>query len=195
MDFSLEPVSGLVLCGGQSVRMGRDKALLELDGIPLIQLQINRLIAIGCQEIFISGPKTRSYERFGKPIIEDHAQGAGPLAGLIAGLEAATTPLVFVLAVDLPDLRVEFLRFLMAHSPGHDVICPQSKDFFEPLCALYRRAVCLPSLQEDFAHGRRSLQDCLRNLRAKSNFRMITCKEWRAFGENLFRNWNTPNQS
>lgn len=208
-------MTGLVLCGGRSSRMGRDKALLEVGGRTMLQLQIERLEQAGCGEVLISGPKGRGYESCGKRIVEDEVGGAGPLAGLCAGLRVARDSHMLALAVDLPDVTADFLRSLSAGpAPGAgrvtprgalelaashvwDAVVPASKNRFEPLCAVYRREVCLPIMEQRLRDGNLALQGMVEALVRNVEVRIVGEEEWRAWGETLLRNWNdgvTPPQ-
>src|SRR2546428_9892635 len=92
--------SAVLLAGGQSTRMGRDKAGIVLDGIPLWQRQFEILRELRPHEIFISGPPRKEWS--GLEVVADETPDAGPLAGLVASLRRCRSPLLLVLAVDLP---------------------------------------------------------------------------------------------
>ena len=80
-------VTGLVLAGGASRRMGRDKAFLELDGRPLIGIVVERM-AVVCAEVLLVAGDPRPYADLGVPLVQDRFPGVGVLGGLHAGLEA-----------------------------------------------------------------------------------------------------------
>lgn len=185
-------ITGLVLCGGRSSRMGRDKAWLELEGKPMLLRQIERLEAAGCAEVLVSGPAGRDYEEFGKRLIPDSITNGGPLAGLCAGISAATHDLVLSVAVDLPNLGVEFLRWLVDGAENVDAVCPRSERGFEPLCAVYRRSVCRPILQRRLETRGLALQDFIREIEVAGRLRIVTPAEWERWGADLLRNWNDP---
>jgi molybdopterin-guanine dinucleotide biosynthesis protein A len=100
-------VSGYVLAGGRSSRMGRDKALLELAGKPLVQRAVETLSQV-CDDVFIlsSRPELASFG----PLVADTHPGCGPLAGVEAALFHASAVWSLVLAVDMPFVPVAFLR-------------------------------------------------------------------------------------
>src|SRR5438045_208943 len=104
--------SAVILAGGKSSRMGRDKAFLEIGGQTLLARQIQLVRAIGANEIFISGREGPDYSDFGCQVLKDRFHDAGPLAGIESALTAISTPLVLVLAVDLPDMSATFLKQL-----------------------------------------------------------------------------------
>lgn len=133
--------STLLLAGGRSARMGRDKALLPhpVSGRPLLEHQAALLRTLpGCAELLLSAPPERGYALdgplAGARLVADVAPDCGPLAGLAAGLAVATTTRLLVLAVDLPFITPEFLSRLLAAgvaAPRH------ANGTFEPLCAVY----------------------------------------------------------
>src|SRR5947207_8162877 len=110
--------SAIILAGGESRRMGQDKAWLELDRQPLIARALFTVRDSGIEEIFISGRAENEYSGLGCPVLLDRRSGCGPLSGIERALEAATAPRVLVLAVDLPKMTGAFLRKLAAACDG-----------------------------------------------------------------------------
>lgn len=118
--MSPSPFSALLLAGGRSTRMGRDKALLPhpVSGLPLLAHQAALLRSLpGCAELLLSAPADRGYALdgplAGARLVADAAPDCGPLAGLAAGLSAATQPRLLVLAVDLPFVAADLLVRLL----------------------------------------------------------------------------------
>jgi molybdopterin-guanine dinucleotide biosynthesis protein A len=132
--------SAVILAGGKSSRMGRDKAFLEISGQTLLARQIQTVRAAGATEIFISGRANADYSAFGCLVLKDNFPDAGPLAGIEAALAAATHPLLLVLAVDMPRVNVEFLRRLAADCLADCGIIPKSQNGIEPLAAFYPKS-------------------------------------------------------
>ena len=115
--------SGLVLCGGASSRMGRDKARVELDGRPLLAHALAVLDALGVPARLACGSEPR-YGDFGRELVLDDVSGAGPLAGLTVGLELAARAgetWVAVLACDMPHARADVLARLLAEARARDL--------------------------------------------------------------------------
>lgn len=149
--------SAVILAGGKSSRMGRDKAFLEIGGRKLLDCQIDTLVAAGAEEIFISGRAGVDYAAFGCRVLADEFPGVGPLAGIHAALKISRRPLTLVLAVDLPEMNALFLRsLLMASSPGRGVV-PRVGGRVEPLAAVYPHAA-LPIIERQMAHGDHAAQ-------------------------------------
>jgi molybdopterin-guanine dinucleotide biosynthesis protein A len=106
--------SAVILAGGRSRRMGRDKAWLEVDGQPLLARALAVLREAGPREVFISSRADRGDAALGCPVLLDREPDLGPLGGIERALQAAASPLVLVLAVDLPYMTGGFLRKLLA---------------------------------------------------------------------------------
>lgn len=182
-------IEGFILAGGESSRMGRDKALLELEGAPLI-LRVARLL-----ETVVGAPTVVGYrEEFralGLRTIADDAPGAGPLGGIATALRTAHAPWSLIVACDLPYLTQAWLEFLAkrALESRADVVMPMNERGAEPLCAVYsKRAEGV--IREALAHGTRKITDALDGARVET----IEPREWKAFDSEgfLFKNMNSP---
>lgn len=146
------PLTGLVLAGGGSRRMGRDKALVEVNGRRLIDIAVGVLrdccvdVAVAAREQPIAGLDVR---------VVDDAEGEGPLAGIVAGLRAARTPLVAVLGVDMPLASAAVFRRLAAAHAGEAAVVPRAGGVIQPLHAVYARDAA-EDLAALLARGERS---------------------------------------
>lgn len=155
------PFSAVLLAGGKSTRMGRDKAGVIFEGEPLWQRQLSTLRATGPQECFISGRPDGPYIGGPVEVIFDAKPDLGPLAGLAAALHRARSAYLLVLAVDLPGMTAELLHRLLTVSAAlRKGVVPQIDDHFEPLAAIYPRD-CLPLVERALAGNDRSLQHIL----------------------------------
>jgi molybdopterin-guanine dinucleotide biosynthesis protein A len=182
-------LSGAVLAGGHSRRMGHDKACLPFRGTPLIEHQVTTLRAAGCAEVFISGRADRAYPVPGTRFVADEQIDAGPLAGLATVLAAAQHPWVLVVAVDLPFITPAFLSGLVFKSGGLVGVVPhRAGEGYEPLAALYPRrfaAVARAALHQ----GERRIQPLIeRAERMGQLVRLPLTDEMIP----LLSNWNTP---
>ncbi len=130
----ISSVTAVVLCGGKSTRMGRDKADLVMDGVSFLDLTISKLSSF-CSNIIVSG---RSVPGF--LCVDDVFKGCGPLGGIHAGLSACTSPWAFVISCDMPLFKPSVAEVLSSHA-GCDVqaIVPVTPDGrVQSLCAFYR---------------------------------------------------------
>ncbi len=117
--------------------MGRDKAFINIAGVPLWRKQLDTLERTGPAKIFIAGPSHAEWIAAGYDIVSDVRDAAGPLAGIVSAMRRTTTALLLVLAVDLPQMTAEYLRRLVGASSERAGIVPTRKNRFEPLAATY----------------------------------------------------------
>ena len=148
----------MILAGGESRRMGRDKLTLEVGGVPLIR-RVYDAISIRCEDVILVGRNTAPLE--GVRIVSDERAGRqGPLAGMEAGLAAASNRQVFVAAGDLPFLPAELVGALLdrLEELGALAVVPRHGGRTHPLCAAYDRGV-LPGVRSAFDRGIRSVRE------------------------------------
>lgn len=172
--------SAVLLCGGKSTRMGRDKALIEWEGMPLWQFQLQKLQKLGPERLLISCREEQNIacdaERVFDPIDTDD----GPLGAITRCLELVQMPLL-VFAVDMPWMTVECLREHVL--PGGFF---RGEHGFEALCAVYEPTM-LPTMQKALSGRRLALQ---RVIEASQPRVCEVCEEHVAY----FRNANTPKE-
>lgn len=130
----------VILAGGKSSRMGRDKAWLEIGGRSLLARQIDCVRAAGAREVFISGRRETDYSPLGCPVLADEFTEAGPLAGIAAALAALSEPLLLVLAVDMANMNANFLGRLHTRCSDGLGAVPVCDKIIEPLAAFYPKA-------------------------------------------------------
>jgi molybdopterin-guanine dinucleotide biosynthesis protein A len=118
-------VTGVILAGGKSRRMGRDKALLDFDGAPLIARVIARVQSV-CAETMIVANDVDAYARFDLPVVRDVYPGKGSLGGIFSGLHAARAEYALAVACDLPFLNDALLRYLISLAPQADIVIPRA---------------------------------------------------------------------
>lgn len=168
--------------------MGRDKAWLDWEGVPLIRRQLALVREAGADQVFISGRPEADYSALGTPVLRDALPDGGPMAGILAGLEAASCECLLVVAVDMPRLTPAFVRELWGRCrPGVGVV-PRLDGRWEPLVAFYpRRMACL--VEEHLARGRLALHDLVKEAcRLGWQVPLEIGTEERP----LFFNWNSP---
>src|SRR4030095_4624686 len=137
-----------IQAGGQSSRMGEDKALKPFLGRPLIQRVIERLSPIA-DEIVVTTNRPADYVFLNLRLISDLKPGRGALGGLYTAIASATHPLVAVVACDMPFASAKLLEAasrLMVEEEA-DVVIAKSEEGYEPLHAVYRRATCLSAIE------------------------------------------------
>ena len=145
-------VCAVILAGGQSSRMGSNKALLEIGGRPLISILIDRILPV-TDRILISSNDFSSYRFLDFPVIPDQFAGHGPLAGFHSAMTRNICSLYIMLACDLPNLKTPLLQSLVSLAEGYDAAIPRTLDgLAHPLCAVYRRT-CLPCVEQALQRG------------------------------------------
>ncbi|HEX2182643.1 MAG TPA: molybdenum cofactor guanylyltransferase [Rubrobacteraceae bacterium] len=148
----------MILAGGGSRRMGRDKLTLEVGGVPLIR-RVHAALSASCEDVILVGRNTSPLE--GVRLVPDKRVGRlGPLAGMEAGLAAARYRPVFVAAGDLPFLPTELVGYLLERleEPGACAVVPRHGGRTHPLCAAYDREV-LPAVRSALDRGVRSVRE------------------------------------
>jgi molybdenum cofactor guanylyltransferase len=177
-----------LLAGGLSSRMGRDKAFIEVSGIPLWRRQLEVLRALHPSEVFLVGPVRDEWLENDVEIVADAVPDSGPLGGLVAAFRHCRATHLLVLAVDLPNITTAFLRELASECATKNGVIPIRDDRFEPLAAVYPKLSL--SLAENLLSARTlSLQTFARRAVNEGllKTRAITDGE-----ERLFTNLNTP---
>jgi molybdenum cofactor guanylyltransferase len=177
----------LILGGGRSRRMGRDKAGLPAGDVSLIEHLVRRLAPVAGETIVAGGPNLSHVD--GVRQVDDRFPGMGPLAGIHAGLLAANYRWVWVVACDLPDVEPRLGTLLCRLAVGVDAVVPRVDDGPQGLCAVYDQALA-PRIASFLESGQRRVQDLL----ARLDVRDVTEAELRQVDPELrsFRNLNTP---
>ncbi|OGO50378.1 MAG: hypothetical protein A2148_12460 [Chloroflexi bacterium RBG_16_68_14] len=184
-------VVGAVLAGGRGRRLGRDKALLVIDGRTLLRRATDALRSVGLDVVLVLRPDQPVPEEIDSTaIVRDEVEDAGPLGGLHALLRQLPAEWALVVPCDQPFLAPELLRGLLAE-PRNDLqaIVGRPARRIEPLPGLYRRT-CLPVIEGALARGERSLQGLLSLLRVRA----VPGKTLRRWDPSLrsYLNVNTP---
>jgi len=188
-------VGGFVLAGGASRRFGRDKALVEFDGEPLIARLCRVLQAATGAPVRIIGDAGK-YGHIGVECVADRWPGEGPLGGIITALDANSDSIdsnswSLMIGCDMPFMTVDWLQHLAARTflSNAEVVVPRSDYGLEPLCASWR-ASAAPTLTRAFEKGVRRVTDAMQNMTSE----VLDATEWKRFDkfDRLFWNMNTP---
>ncbi|MDA8222525.1 MAG: molybdenum cofactor guanylyltransferase [Desulfitobacterium hafniense] len=180
--------TGILLAGGKSSRMKKDKAFLEMDGQPLVERSLEVLQTI-FSEVIISSNKPELFTRYEVPIIKDELLDRGPIEGLYQGLKTAAYDNVFFVACDMPFLKTDLIRFLAKWIPEYDIVVPKTHSGLHPLHAFYHRC-CLPTIKNSLEAGRLKIID----LFLVCSVKYVEETELESFSDlaNVFYNVNTP---
>src|SRR5437867_9592094 len=146
-----ERTLGVLLAGGRSSRMGREKPLLEIGGKLLVERVAAAVTPCASRTVLVTN-QPELYSFLGLPTLRDTWPGRGPLAGVHAGLRHATCERALVVACDYPFLAAAPLRRIMSEDPGGGVVVPSIDGRLHPLCALYTVSL-LPVVEASLASG------------------------------------------
>jgi molybdenum cofactor guanylyltransferase len=188
-------VAGFILAGGESSRMGVDKGLLEIAGVPMI-VRAARLVesVVAAPAVVVGMPE--KYRALGLPAIADDWPGCGPLGGIATALRASEADWNLIVACDLPYLTREWLEYLLqrARDSGDEALVAMNltaanRRGAEPLCAMYHKG-SESAIRRALERGVRKVTDGLAELRVE----MIEPAKWKGFDSDgfLFKNVNTP---
>ncbi len=181
-------MTGVVLAGGASRRMGRDKAWLDVGGCPLILHQLDRLARV-FSDVRISAKEPETFASLPFPVVPDGTDVSAPIMGIVASLRELGRP-IFVLAIDLPEFPETLVQRLSRRLLDEDAACvvPRAGGKIQGLCGAYRPSV-LEAFDRNAASGRLSIFDLVKECGG-----LIEEEEsWRTWVDpSAFENWNTP---
>ncbi len=139
------PFTLAIIAGGQSRRMGRDKAFVELGGSALIERVIRRSADLGQAETILITNKPAVFAYLGLPMYRDIQPGKGSLGGIYTALVKATSPAVLVLACDMPFVNNDLLRFMLTQlDAATDIVVPRVDGYPQALHAIYQKTCIAP---------------------------------------------------
>lgn len=184
------PITGIILSGGKSTRMGKNKALIQIDGIPIIE-RIHRILKRCFQEILIITDQDELFANLEAKIYRDLVPNQGALGGLYTGLFFASFPYSFCVACDMPFLREPLIDYLVRHIHGYEAVVPKTKDGLQPLHSIYSKA-CIEPIKGVMEQRRTKIIDFYPLV----NVRIVEEDEFRFLdpGNESFINVNTPEE-
>ncbi len=188
IPVSFDTISGAILAGGQSTRMGTDKALLQFNGQPVIERVYRSMAGLFNKTVLVTN-HPEQYRFLPCPAVADHFVESGPLAGIHAALTWTTTDWVFVVACDMPLISTVVIRYLCNLADDYDAVVPCSSTGTEPLHALYNRR-CLTVIEPMLQQGHRRIAE----LHEATNTHFVPWEEVARLpgAKQSFQNINTP---
>ncbi len=154
---TLLPMSGIILCGGRSKRMGRQKAFLPYAGKTLIE-HMHDLMAELFAEVILVSNNPDEYEHISSNLVRDIVPNRGPLVGILSGLLVSNYNRAFVVPCDMPFVDKNLVRKMTAHKTESDMLIYSHNGRNEPLLGVYSRN-CIPALEEAIFEGKDLAQD------------------------------------
>ena len=179
--------AAVLLAGGRSSRMRTNKAFIKYDGMPMWRFQIDKLVKLSPDQLFLSVQPGAEFPSGPWRIVHDRSAELGPLGGLEAALRQTHSEFLLTLAVDMPAMTVSFLRELL-EQPGPAGTVPLLDGFYCGTAAVYPVKV-LPLVEKILAGKDRSFQ---RLIDEAVKFGVMTAKEIPISQAALFSNWNYP---
>lgn len=168
-------VGCIVLAGGKSLRLGRDKVLVTIGGQSLLQRVVSHLSTI-CHEVIIVSASARELPELagaaGLRQVVDIFPGRGPLGGIYTGLKTSGHRHNLVVASDMPFLNEALLKYMVAQAEGFDAVIPKVGEYVEPLHAVYSTE-CLSPMEDMIRQDRLSVHRLLGMVRV----RYVTAEE------------------
>ena len=177
----------VIQAGGESRRMGQDKALVPFLGQPLIERILERIRGLA-DEILVTTNNPGAFQFLGVPLYPDLVPDRGALGGLYTALRAASHPLVGVVACDMPFLNPDLLAFEREKLMGTkaDIVIPETSSGLEPFHAVYRRSTCLEAVKSALDAGKWRVDAWFYQIKLLA----LTSEEMRLYDPHLVSFWN-----
>ena len=185
-------ITAIVLAGGKSLRLGRNKAMESVLGKRLIERVVDRVRPLASQLLIVTSEEQTDLPPLEKTkVLIDIYPGKGPLAGIYTGLLAARYSQSIVVGCDMPFLNTGLLRFMAEQSRGFDIVIPRlSQQIVEPLHAVYAKS-CLDRIKAQLEYNRLEIHALLNALRT----RYIEKEEYQRFDPRFLSFLNINNQA
>ncbi|MBS0000298.1 MAG: molybdenum cofactor guanylyltransferase [Cyclobacteriaceae bacterium] len=182
----MEKITAIVLCGGESSRMGTDKGMIDIMGRPMVEHVITHVKPL-CNRILIS-TNFENYKYLGYEVIEDQWQDHGPAAGILSCLLVSETEINLVVSCDLPMATTMLFEKMYGYAGDSDITVPRINTHFQPLCGFYRTNI-RDRFREYLMIGEKSMQFIIQYF----NFRLISQEMMPGIDlEKELQNFNTP---
>ena len=180
-------ITGIVLAGGRSSRMGEDKSMMKLNGKSLVEFSIDALRPL-CDKVIVSSNNLK-HNFTGCEVWPDELPDQAPLIGIYSCLKRSVTEINIILSCDMPLMSTSMIGFLLAQSADYEITVPiHDNGQIEPLCGIFKKSA-MGILKEFIDSGNYRLNECIRS--ASHQFipvdSQIPCNT-----PNLFLNINTP---
>jgi len=152
----INDITGYILAGGKSSRMGTDKGLLLFNGEPLVLRTIKQLRSVVTKVVIVSN--NNEYQKFGLEVIEDLLKGIGPAGGIHAAFHNSLTSKLFVVSCDMPFITSQSIDYLLLHGTQSQITLPLYRGKIQPLFGVYSTS-CLPGWKQLIDRGIVKLQE------------------------------------
>jgi molybdopterin-guanine dinucleotide biosynthesis protein A len=185
-------ITGVILSGGKSSRMGENKSLLKINGITVIEI-ILRLMEPFFEEIILSTNDPEEYKFLGLKSVEDVYRNSGPLAGIHSALKNSATEKNFVISCDVPLMSAEMIEYFLNYESGSDILISRAAGYLQPLVGIYNKKL-LPLIENILEEtGSRGNHKSLHRLLDAAETTIIDPAGLEFYSDELFFNMNNRN--
>lgn len=186
-------ITAIILAGGKSKRMGKEKALLHIGEKTLIEIMLDKLKTL-FSDIIISTNSPENFSFLKIRMIEDYYKNVGPLGGIHAGLTESETEKNFIISCDLPLMSTEMIEYLCNFNSNKKIIVCKSGDYIEPTVGIYSREILEDIeviLNLNLQQGLQAKDISIHNAIEKIGADIIDATKLPFYNEDLFYNMNT----
>ncbi|MHC4648356.1 MAG: molybdenum cofactor guanylyltransferase [Planctomycetota bacterium] len=161
-----EQATAIIMAGGRSTRIGRDKSILPIGDKPMIKHICDQLVP-HFDQLLISANDPSTYDFLALEVVPDAAPGRGPLMGIASALKASANEVNFVIACDIPEVNIRLLRRMLRQAGDYDAVIPRTAGSqYEPLFAVYKKNA-VDAMQNALSSGKTRVMDGLNNCTVK----------------------------
>lgn len=185
---SSKNITGVILAGGKSSRMGTDKGLLELNGKKIIEHIISAIQPVVDEIIIISN--TDNYDYLGLKVYSDIIKDRGPLSGIHSALSYSTNDMNLIVSCDMPFISSELLSYIVANAFDCEIAVPMYNGYAEPLCAVYSKK-CIERFETLIAKNELKMRDVFHHFITKE---VLILENLPFYNSKLFVNINTQDE-
>jgi molybdopterin-guanine dinucleotide biosynthesis protein A len=158
--------TAIIMAGGQSARIGRDKSMLPIDGEPMIKYVYERLCP-DFDKVIVSADDAGRYGFLGVEVVEDRVAGRGPLMGIASALRASTSAVNFVIGCDIPEFDMRLVRRMVREVRDYDAVIPRTGEGqYEPVFAVYKKSA-VDAIEEALTSGKTRVMEGLEGCKVK----------------------------
>ena len=192
-------MTGIILTGGKSSRMGQEKTLMPVGGVPVFRRILDLFLELFDEVLIVTNREGR-FAGYGCREVVDLIPDRGPLGGVYTGLHYAGSYPVFAVSCDLPFVHVSAIELLMKEAVAHDIVVPDIHGRLHPLHATYSRR-CMPYLLERIGNNRLNITGFIDEMGGLS-IKRVSAGEWvkedpefrSLFNMNTIDDWNEANE-
>lgn len=187
-------ISGIILSGGKSSRLGRDKSFIKFGDRTLIEITVGLMKSV-FENVIISTNSINEYSFLNCPLVEDKYKNAGPLAGIYSALLNSQSEKNFVISCDVPLMNQQMIEYFIKYDSNKDIIISKASGYLQPLVGIYKQSV-LPIILKLLHQPVNQCNEIKKNISLHSliklaNTEIIDITSLPFYTEELFFNLNT----